>query len=136
MLERTRRGTPEIDTEEINELGVFFPDANIAALRQIEGFHGKLSGLLDRQLDEQQARYNEIADVLDGQINQVRTQMAAISISSNLNDQELADAGRYNATIQRLTAQIDAFEKTQAAKIEAKEGLRNSRTDGQRSWEK
>lgn len=117
---RTRRGTPEIDTEEINELGVFFPDANIVALRQIEGFHRKLTGILDRQLDEQQARYNEIADVLDGQINQVRTQMAAISISSNLNDQELADAGRYNATIQRLTAQIDAFEKAQAAKIEVK----------------
>lgn len=47
--------------------------------------------------------------------------MAAISISSNLNDQELADAGRYNATIQRLTAQIDAFKKAQAAKIEVKE---------------
>lgn len=121
VLERTRRGTPEIDTEEINQLGVFFPDANIAALRQIEGFHRKLTGILDRQLDEQQARYSEIAEVLDGQINQVRTQMAAISISSNLNDRELADAGRYNATIQRLTAQIDAFEKTQAAKTEVKE---------------
>ena len=69
------------------------------ALRQIEVFHRKLTGILGRQLDEQQARYNEIADVLDGQINQVRTQLAAISISSNLNDQELADAGRYNATI-------------------------------------
>lgn len=121
VIEASRIGTPQIDTEDISQLQAFFPEANIVSLREIEGFHYRLAGILERELDEQEIRYQKLADMLDQQINLVRAQMASINVSSNLNDAELDRAGTLKAEIQRLRAQADAWEATEDAKDEAKE---------------
>lgn len=120
-VDQNRFSSPRIMSDEINELSRFLPNLDVTRLAEIEGFHAKLSGILDRELDAQHDRYRQAISAIDHRINAMRTQLAGLGTSSHLNDADWDRAGIINGKVQRLSAQIAAFDKTTATKDEVKQ---------------
>ena len=118
VIDRGRTRRYNIDIQQVESLRQFFPGVDLGRLEEIEHFHQRLTEILGDELESQKEQYRLMLNAVDGQINQLRTQLADMGQSSTLSTEEWDKAGELNGTIQRLQARIDAWDKTEELKSE------------------
>lgn len=120
IIDRSKVERQGVDIQQIEALRQFFPNVNVGKLEEIEHFHHKLSEILKDELEVQKDHYRLLIDAIDGQLNQLRTELANMGQSSTLNTEEWNKIGALSGDIQRLQAQIDAWDKTETMKTATK----------------
>ena len=121
IIERSEIGQHGVGLRQIEALQQFFPNVNAGRLEQIEHFHRKLSEILDSELTAQRNQYQLMIDAIDGQINQLRTELAGMGQTGTLSTEEWDKVGVLTSDIQRLQAQMDAWDKTEKLREVAQE---------------
>ena len=121
IIERSEIGQHGVGLRQIEALQQFFPNVNAGRLEQIEHFHRKLSEILDSELTAQRNQYQLMIDAIDGQINQLRTELAGMGQTDTLSTEEWDKVGVLTSDIQRLQAQMDAWDKTEKLREVAQE---------------
>ena len=123
LIDRSKEGRHAVELRQFEALRQFFPNVNVDSLEEIEHFHRRLSEILNDELEAQRNQYRLLADSLDGRINQLRTELAGMGQTAMLSTEEWDKAGALTGDIQRLQAQIDAWDKTETLQTAAKEAF-------------
>ena len=111
IVEATLSGESRLTTDDLEEFYNFFPNVNKEKLETIEYYHRALVGVYEDQLNEQAEKYRRVIAVLDNEINQRLRQIHQLKQSVELDDKTYEENGELAATIKRLEAQIDAYDK-------------------------
>ena len=111
IVEATLSGESRLTTDDLEEFYNFFPNVNKEKLETIEYYHRALVGVYEDQLNEQAEKYRRVIAVLDNEINQRLREIHQLKQSVELDDKTYEENGELAATIKRLEAQIDAYDK-------------------------
>lgn len=111
IVEATLSGESRLATDDLEEFYNFFPNVNKEKLETIEYYHRALVGVYEDQLNEQAEKYRRVIAVLDNEINQRLREIHQLKQSVELDDKTYEENGELAATIKRLEAQIDAYDK-------------------------
>ncbi|PLS29550.1 DUF2326 domain-containing protein [Bifidobacterium parmae] len=130
IIDRAGISRHDVDVRQIEALRQFFPNVDTGRIGEIEAFHHKLTEILGDELASQKKQYRLMIGAVDNQINRLRTELADMGQTGTLSTEEWNKAGELNGVIQRLQAQIGAWDKTETLKTtmqEASEALRARR---------
>jgi len=106
---------------DFDELALFFPNADIARITEIEEFHKDITAIVGRQIKDNQQRIWNLINLLTAQIKSLEAQLEEISQVKNVSKIVLDQYAAINAEIDRLTQENQKYELSKHLAEENKE---------------
>ena len=124
---------------DLGALQEFFPGVNLRKIYEIENYHQKLAGILDRQFeDERSAVKDEIAG-LEAEVGQIQERMNEIGIIGSISKEFLDKHSEIKGRMDALTAQNEAYllqrdleDQRRRASAQLKSGIKSILSDMER----
>lgn len=95
--------------DDLKELARFFPGCDLRSIKQIEGFHAKLAGILKNERADEQSRICEQIDILSDEVEAMEQRIASYSGIQNLSVATLREYAELTGELKRLEAGSAAY---------------------------
>jgi len=103
-----------LSESDLSDLTRFFPQADVRSINEIESFHSQMKNVLAIQFDEERKRLTALIERADAEVMALESSLKALGVPATLSKTFL---DKYT----KLAGKIDAFEKQNAAFLQARE---------------
>lgn len=124
-LEKSLVKSDTIDEAELNELSIFFPEANIKQLSEINKFHQDIITIVTNEITTELELIDSELKLLENQIKPVEDELKKFNIPNYISPDVMKAASQKEAEIISSTSSIQQYEKDLEIKNSIKETRNN-----------
>lgn len=114
IAEQSLRGTRPIGQEDLDELITYFPEVNVARLREVESFHRELTDALRDEYQRQLDADTDAVSELDQQIAYTEDHIRALGKPVDVPDETWDEYGKLSARHKALEIQLEIWDAKEA----------------------
>lgn len=105
---------------DLADLALFFPEANIKKVAEIESFHQRMKEVLHTEFEEERQRINALIESVDQEISQIEDDQRKLGIPVRLSKSFLDKYSELNGQIKSLDKQNASYTELQTLKADVK----------------
>lgn len=121
IAEQSLAGTPPIAQEDLDALAMYFPNVNMARLREVEGFHVQLTGALREEYRRQLDEFTRAIEQVEKHIGYVEDNIRALGKPVDIPDETWDEYGKLSTRRKALEIQLEIWDDKASLQKKRKE---------------